>query len=575
MRRIFRLLPILPFLILIIIGWFWWTRPQRVDMAAYVPADCLVYIEANSLLDLSDAIAATDAWQKLGPLTGLNLPDAKSSWSAFIARYTGLGKTPAVVATRAQAAFVMLNLTANGDGESLEFNSEAALVIETHTSERRVRPALENLLNDFTMRAYGQPKFEKTSLDGFELSRWIRPDGQRRIVAAVDGSVVIIGNAEKAVTTCLGVRHGQRPSLFRRPELEETRARLNGNSALAFGYVSSTSATQLIATTAPIVVGRLTEKEEFQKFLTNGAAKLIGNVGWSAHAAKGGIEDTYFVGIKPELLARLRPTFSPTQTTFKGGWEFLPANVFSVTAYNLRDPVAAWEAVNAGVSSQLDVVSAVVFTTAFRALLAPYGIDDPENFLKAVKPDLLSVRLEQSERALIIAGVASPDGLRQFVSRSFGPGARSEKVGDVELTISPDEEFAAAFMGDYFMLGSPEHVRRCLDAHAHGATVVGSSQKLERVSHYFEKPSTAAVITFSNDNDRTRSLLSSMTAIRGKEFKPGDDLNRALDALPYAVTESTLGETGLERRTRSDFGQFGFLISHLAPQPASTTAPLK
>ena len=537
-------------------------------MAAYVPADCLVYIEANSLLDLSDAIASTDAWQKLSPLAGVNLPAARNSWSIFLTRYTGLGKTPAVVATRAQAAFVMLSLTANGDGESLEFNSEAALVIETHTSETRVRPALESLLNDFTARAYGQPKFERTSVDGFELSRWSRPDGQRRIVAAVDGSVVVIGNADKAVTTCLAVRHGQRPSLFRRPELEEMRGRLNGSNALAFGYVSAAGATQLITTTAPIAIGRLSEKEEFQRFLTNGAAKLIGNIGWSAHAAKGGIEDTYFVGIKPDLLARLRPPFSPTQTTFKGGWELLPSDVFSVTTYNLRDPAAAWEAANAGVSSQLEVVSAVVFTTAFRALLTPYGIDNPEDFLKSVKPDLLTVRLDQqSERALIIAGVASVDGLRQFVSHRFGPGARAEKAGDTELTVSSDEDFAAAFVGDYFLLGSPDDLRRCLNARAQGATAVSSSAKLEALSHYFERPSTAAIITFAKDSERTRSLLSSMATIRGKEFKAADDLNRALDALPYAVTESTLGETGLERRTRSDFGQFGFLISFLAPQP--------
>ena len=49
MRKIVRLIAIVAVLVLVGFGWFWWNRPQPVDMAAYVPADALVYLEANSL----------------------------------------------------------------------------------------------------------------------------------------------------------------------------------------------------------------------------------------------------------------------------------------------------------------------------------------------------------------------------------------------------------------------------------------------------------------------------------------------------------------------------------------------
>jgi hypothetical protein len=573
MRRILRLLAVILVLLLIAVAWFWWNRPLRVDMAAYVPADSQVYLESNSLLDVAQAIATTDGWQKLGPHVALKLPQQTNDWLTYLVKTTGMGPALTVIATRAQIAFVILDLTAQGNGDALEYKSTAALVIETHTSQRRVKPAVEKLLTDFAGRAYGQPKFERITLEGNELMRWTAPDGKRRIVASIDGSVVIVANDEKAVAACMAAHHGQRPSLVRRPELEEMRARLNGNGALAFGYVSAPNAARLVSQAAPMVLGRISQGEQLQQLLAAGSSKLLGNVGWSARAAKGGIEDKYFISAKPEVLARLRPSFAPTQTNFQGGWEFLPAQVNSVTSYNLREPATAWHELNAAVSSQLDVLSAVVFTTAFKALLTPYGIDEPDTFLAAIKPDVLSVRLDpQSERALLIAGIASPDSLREFIQRRFGANPRSEKVGASEMFYSPDEAFAGSLTGDYFLLGAPEDVRRSLATHANKDGVTATSARLESLTHYFEKPSAASVVTFFRDSERTKSLITSLAAIRGSQATNSvADVDRIIEDLPYAVTETSLEDAGIERRTRSAFGQFGFLASFLAPRQPSTT----
>jgi hypothetical protein len=559
-------------LVVLAMAWFWWNRPQRVDMAAYVPADSLVYLESNNLIDVATAIATTDAWQKLEPHVAIRLPERANDWSTYLLKMTGLGPTPTVIATRAQVAFVLLDLTAAGDGDALEFKSQAALIVETHTSQSRIKPAVEKILDEFAGRAYVHPKLERVSIEGNELLRWTAPDGQRRIVASIDGSVVIVGNDEKAVTACLAARHGQRPNLLHRPELEEMRSRLSGNEALAFGYVSAPHAARLISQGAPILFGRLSQGVQLQQLLAAGAEKLLGNVGWSARSSKGGIEDNYFIGVKPELLTRLRPAFAATQTNFQGAWEFLPADVYSVTTYDIRDPATAWHSLNAAISSQLDVLSAVVFTTAFKALLTPYGIDDPDNFLTAIKPDLLTVRLDpQSERSLVIAGIASPDTLRRFISRRFGANPHSEKVGENELLFSPDETFAASVASDYFLLGAPEDVRRCLSARATKTNLPSSSARLESLTHYFERPSSSNIVTFSRDNERVRSLITSLASIRSARAADSfADVDRTLDSLPYAVTETTLGDAGIERRTRSALGQFGFLLSFLAPQPVAT-----
>jgi hypothetical protein len=64
-------------------------------------------------------------------------------------------------------------------------------------------------------------------------------------------------------------------------------------------------------------------------------------------------------------------------------------------------------------------------------------------------------------------------------------------------------------------------------------------------------------------------MLQSLAAIRGTaNTQSTAAITQITDALPDAVTETTLGEAGIERRTKSAFGLFGFMASFLAPQPA-------
>ena len=58
-------------LALLAFAWMWLTRPQRVDMTGYAPADSIVYAEADSLPSIIDAFTSTDAWRELAPAAGV------------------------------------------------------------------------------------------------------------------------------------------------------------------------------------------------------------------------------------------------------------------------------------------------------------------------------------------------------------------------------------------------------------------------------------------------------------------------------------------------------------------------
>ncbi len=538
-------------------------------MTQNVPADSLIYLEANNLTAISDAISSTQGWQNVAAQLGYSSNQKRDRWLAWLARTTGIGSTQAVVATRSQLAFVLLDVGAVGNGEALEVKSQAALLVETHTSSARVQPAMEKALGALASRVYHQPRIERATVDGSEFIRWIAPDGQRRIVAAIDGSLVVIGNDERAVSACLAARHGQRPSLFHNAGLEEMRSRVKGNEALAFGFASSTHAAQLIAVGAPIFVLKRTLDPQLQKVLGTGAANLLGSVGWSARPFQGGIEDQYLVDLKPDIAPRLQAAFAGSTDRPRAVWEFVPPEVDSVTRYSLREPAGAWDDFNAVVSSHLDVLSAIVFTASFKDILNPYGIDDPKTFLEAVGSDILTVRLEPAaERALVIARISDPAALHRFVDRRFGGRAASEQVGYDEFLYSADGEFAAAFAGDYFLLGTPADVRRSLSVR-NGQ--LGLSEK-EILTRYVDGSGNASVITYAKDGERARGFINAIASMRGDRIPlSANALDSVVASLPLMVTETTMGSNGLERRTRSPFGQFSSLISFLAPEPAGAT----
>jgi hypothetical protein len=572
MRRIRRLLIIVFVVILLAIAWFWWNRPRKVDMAAYVPADSLVYLESNSPDDIVAGITQTDAWRSLAPSLGVKATRWPHRWLAFLAKNTGIGPTKSVVAMRAQLAFVMLDLNAVGNGDTLELKPLAALVVETHTSHARIKPLIEGMIDEFARRAYIHPNIERENVDGKEFVKWRAPDGQRRIVVSVDDTVAIIGNDERAVSACIASRQGRRPSLLNQPGLNEMRARLEAGSALAFGYVSSANLAHLTSIMAPIFFGKMSNEFQAERLLTVIGSRVLGSAGWTAHSFSGSIEDRYLISLKAPIVSHLRSEFMPA-TVQNQLWQQLPVGTYSFTAYNLRDPAAAWDSLNAAVSAQVDAVSAFLFTNILRAMLVQYGIDQPETFLRSIKPQVLTVRLEQhSDRPLIIAMIRDEQTLLRLTATRLGPKPRTELIDDVKLLLSADGQSAAALVGDYFIMGSEEDVRRCLVARMQRTTISLSPGDLKALNAYANNTVPADAVTYANDGERVRAFVAALRAIPHSQVSPypAAEAERAIGSLPYSVTATTLVEDGFERRTRSPFGQFGTLLSLLKPDQVST-----
>jgi hypothetical protein len=545
--------------------WLWWAKPGNVDMAAYAPADSLLYLETNRPFEVVETVAATDAWKAFAKATGDSANESKSHWLQSFVRWTGLGPAQSVALSRAQVALVVTDLGTTESGDTLKVTTEAAILIETHTGEARIKQPFEEALKTLAEKTYGRPTTRRVTINGVEFVEWIAPNGDRQMVGTVTGSLAIIGTSERVVQDCLAVSHGQRPALKDDPELKRLRQQLAADKALSFGYVPSGSSARLLAVGIPLLLGRAPDSD-FQRLITTGAAKVFGSLGWSSRPYLTGIEDRYLITLEPDALAHLKPNFRPTNVASKFE-SVVPRDAYSVTSYRFADPSAAWLSLKTAVSSQVDALSAAIFSALLKSSLLSYGIDEPETFLGAVEGELLTLRLDESvEHSILVAKVRNRSVLREMLIRKMSIKARPDSENSAEIFEDSAGDLGASLSPEFIVLGAPVEVRHYIEAA--GTSAAGLDPERLKQMRFFAGSSSANVVTYTNDESRVRSFFATLIAAKGATAK-ASSLEGAFAVLPYSVTETTLDSNGLERTTRSPLGQFSSLLPLLIPEQAS------
>jgi hypothetical protein len=542
-------------------------------MAAYVPADSLVYLEADSLPDIASSLTHTDAWKALAANAGIKAGLGEVGWLSRLASWTGIGPADVVVFSRAQVAVTVLGVQAADGGESLNVKPRIALVVETHTGTSRTRAAIEKRVGNFALRAYGEPRVEERDADDVHWIIWSSPTSERRIIAATIGSRAVIGNDEQTVRACLAVRNGERASLAGNPELEEMRRRVvTSKDTLAFGYISTEGASQLFEVMAALYIGQTAQDPQVQSLAANilpqMARKILGSIGWSTRLVNGEIEDSYFMSVRNDAAKRLRESLvSAPATNFRAG-ELLPHDTYSVTRYATRDPLTAWRGLNFSASSQLDPVLAVMVSPFLKAALKPYGIEDPDLFLQSIGTEIVTARLDsKGNSTVLIVEARDEKTLREFVAKRLGTTRpQVEQIGEAELLSSADEERgAASFVAGYLLFGAKASVRRCLIARQQKQTLT-TSQNFQQAISIASAVGSSHVITFTEDDAPSSEFISFIASQRAMQSGTVNqpELEKSLSRLPHAVSETQLAEGGIERKTRSSFGQLGVLATQFA-----------
>lgn len=540
--------------------WLLWVKPKPVDMAQFAPANSLLYLEVNAPVDVFAALTNTDVWKLVienGNAPQLSVP---RGWRRDFVRVTGFGPIYSVIMSRAQLAVVVTSIGATGSGDTLNIKPEAAMILETHTSERRIRAPVEELLEKFVTATYPTARAERGTIDGANIVQWRETSGKGQLVAAFVGSVVVIGNSQQVVESCVAVARRRAASLKSNTDLVKARKSHDAANALLFGYVPAENSSKLVSAGVPILLGQAPADLQFQRLAQNTASKLIGSLTWTSRPFRGGIEDRYEISIAQNVTEELVPHFGePAQIISPA----LTTELYSITQYHLNDPLAAWQGLKTSISRRVDTVAAVVFNTTLRSSLRRYGIEDPEGFLGAVKSPLTTVRLDQyGERQLLVATVADRDKLTRLFLATMRLKGKSADDSLTSIMETSDGTISVALNYSRVVLGHPVDVQQYY--RLVGELTKQADSKPTQIANFVESGTRGHVFTFTNDSERVRVCVSAIMRAYQREISP--QLNTRFNELPYASTQTTLTQPGLSRITRSPLGQFSVIIPLFVPK---------
>ena len=553
------------FALAVIAGWFFWNWPRRVDMATYVPADCLAFVEADDLVQLADGIGASEAWTKLAGPLGAKSSLRPNRWLVRLARWTGIGSADAVVLARSQVALVFTGAEASQAGTTLTIKPLTTVVIETHTSPRRMRPVLERHIEEFAVSRYGQPTLVRKQINGVDFAEWSSPGGSSRIITAFIDTAAIVGNDEASVVRCINVRGAKLPSLAGDQQLEVQRRQVGAGAAL-FAFLSKTGVKPVLTAWVLSRGGSDPNAPIAARIFADTFGNIVEGLACGSRFVEGGVEDRCFLSLSGGVADKLRSTLVPEARADVTDLPFVPPDARSISVYHFRDVEGLWRDLNAVVSSHADALGAIAARPFLRGLFKPYGIDDPDVFVRSVGNRLETIRLEEDTASVLVTDAFDRPGLRKVVQQRLGPAAKTETVGDAELMLSSSDNFAASFADNHFLTGTADTVRRCLQARA-------QSQSLASVAVYRRSQQLVDIslpiiaLTFTDDRRAAISFVELFSTSERSAFSTNaSNIDQASRSLPYAVSVTMLKESDFEWSSRSAFGVFGSLALGFAPE---------
>jgi hypothetical protein len=155
-----------------------------------------------------------------------------------------------------------------------------------------------------------------------------------------------------------------------------------------------------------------------------------------------------------------------------------------------------------------------------------------------------------------VARVNDPERLKQSIDKG-------EILEGLESNPDPKKEYTAVFVNDYVLLGKTENVLSSLVAIRKG--VDADPKKYHSYLSQASNESEGVIVTFTNDEERVNNFLATLVQLQGRKLSAQEleNLRNVVRTSGVAATDTRLNAFGIERRTRSAFGQFSTLTSLL------------
>ena len=520
---------VLLFCLLLCVFWLSSWSYSPTDLRRFAPIETSIWLESNNLEETLNSITENETFQKI--TTG------KTDFSALD------GVQIAVAVT----GFETTEKQITDQQSILNFKPKFAVIAETHAWSWQTNSLVEYNLDNFIRKQYGaDATLEKNPKDNGTLYKWTSNDN-RQSFAFVEGSLVFFGNNLESIEKCVAAKNNTAENLTNNGLLNSKREA--ANNSLAFGYISGDGIKQ-IADLVGIKQAIETSEENaprsfISKILPEIVRGTIKEISWTAIKNENKIEDKFFIETTPEISNVLKETIIPNTKNEQTSAEFLPAEVFSATRYNLENPQIAWRSLLITAAKQLDETSAKILLAFSDSFFVSYGVSNGENFLSSIKSEIWTARFDsEGDKSAAIVKIKDAEKLKSSLVEDFDFKVSGEKNGGAEIYQAKTENLTAAFIGEILIIGDSESVVKCLNAKASGQNFAKTG-KFNEISG-----SNAVAVTFSSDIESAKNTAKVLSNLK----------NENEQIFTTFITETRFIGRGFERKTISDFGFIGTIL---------------
>ena len=498
---------------------------KSTDPRTLIPGDALVYLESK------------DLGRTLSTITDNPKFEAAAKSKPNLSALNGVRVSVAVT------GFETSQEAVTEENAVLNFQPRFVAIAETNAWGWQATNFIENQLGEFVNDVYdGEVEMQSTPRDDGKFYVWTAQDG-RKAFALQQGSLVFFGNDESAIERCQAVKRGEAESIAKNSKI------LDDDGRIAFGYVSPEGIGQLANISGVSLAMGASEEEEVKSFVARVLPEILRNsvkeLTWTATTNEKGIEDKVAITLDDESSRVFSETIVPTASGTAQLTDLVPATAASSTRYVIKDPQIAWRSLVLTAKKKTDDASGALIAAFSGSVFEPYGIEDPELFLSAVGSQLVTVKIgADGDDAAVIASIKDQAKIRASIAKEIHFGKPPEKISGADVWKSADGETAAAFVDDRLIVGDADTVLKCLDAKQAGAS--------SNLAQMFAA-SDAVATTIGSESDPSAKIIE----LFSERKNDGEVL-----ATQYR-TETRFNKNGIERRTISDFGLLGSILSHL------------
>ena len=500
---------------------------KPADLRSLIPADSLIYLESNDLGAVMSAITERPAFREAAK----TIPD----FSALNGVKLAVGVT----------GFETKEQPVTDENSVLSFQPRFVAILETNAWNFQALAFTEHKLGEFINNVYGgEVELNISDKNDGKYFVWTAQDG-RKAYALVQGSLVFFGNDESAIEKSLAVKRGEAESIAKNPKIT------NGER-LAFGYVSPDGVAQIANIIGVKYASDASDEPEVQSAVAAVLPQLmrssVTEVIWSETKSQDGVEDNFQITM-PSDLAKVFD-----ETMVRGGRldaslvDFVPSEALSVTVYNFKSAQVAWRSLILTTQKSLGPLAAKVFAEIANSAFEPYGVEDAETFLSNSGSSILSMKFGgDDELPLAVTSYRDESNVhRSFPTGKLTPAIGRSPNGD-KIYAAADRSFGFGILTNgKLVFGDPKKIYGSIHSSEQSDTAKN------RESLGFLIASNAPVATIGRESE-TATQIANVVSER----------NSAAPTTKYQ-SETRFTKTGVERKTTSDFGFIGWIITQFA-----------